>query len=478
MNERVPRVGALGRHTLVSAGGTGRRATVSEQMHVEVFGDDEEVTFNLNAKDATRPIEIHVDSTSGETTLHATSRDDIQVWLEITGRSAHYPIVTANWDGSRLNIKPAKGAGISRILRGSPGFNVRIEVPRSLMSKRGGRGIVARLASASGEINVGELTGDLRLTTASGDLTLGDVAGLVECHSASGDISIHQITGQLRVNTASGDVSIGESILDRWEVNTVSGSVDSGTVLAGTGPYRVNTVSGDAELRLGVLSVAGRPDAYMLESTTLSGDLEVEGIARKLGKRRWHLGAGERPSTSVRLSSVSGDASVMVEPASIDVDLALVNGAWTGSAWNRETESARTPDRDASREGSKADEETDFASAMGKVDWAGIDQSVNNAIDSAFGRSGNRPPAPAAPAPSAAPVAPATPATPAAPVAPIPPTRSDDLVSDSDAALTPQSPPGLTEDERRLDVLRRIERGELSVEEGMAQLDGPGPARS
>ena len=456
---------------------------MSEQMHVEVFGDDEEVTFNFNAKDATRPIEIHVDSTSGETTLHATSRDDIQVWLEITGRSAHYPVVTANWDGSRLNIKPARGAGISRILRGSPGFDVRIEVPRSLMPKRGGRGIVARLASASGEINVGELTGNLRLTTASGDLTLGDVAGLVECHSASGDISIHQITGQLRVNTASGDVSIGEAILDRWEVNTVSGSVDNGTVLTGTGPYRINTVSGDAELRLGVLSMAERPDAYMLESTTLSGDLEVEGFVRKLGKRRWHLGAGEHPSASVRLNSVSGDASVTVEPASIDVDLALVNGAWNGSAWNKETESARTPDRDATREGSEADEETDFATAMNEVDWAGIDQSVNKAIDSTFGRSVGMPPAPAAPALSAppnspaAPVAPPTPATPAAPVAPIPPVKNDDLVSDGDATLMPQFPPGMS-DERRLDILRRIERGELSVEEGMAQLDGPGPARS
>ncbi len=452
---------------------------MSEQMHVEVFGDDEDVTFNLNAKDATQPIEIHVGSTSGETTLHATSRDDIQVWLEINGRAAHQPVVTANWDGTRLNIQPARGSGIGRIMRGSPGFDVRIEVPRSLMPKRGGRGIVARLTSASGEINVGELAGDLRLTTASGDLTLGEVAGLVECHSASGDVLIHQITGQLRVNTARGDVAIEEAILDRWEINTVSGSVESGTVLSGTGPYRVNTVSGDAELRLGVLSVAGRPDAFTLESTTMSGDLEVDGVARKLGRRRWHLGAGEHPSASVRLTSVSGDASVMVEPAAIDGDPAIAMGSWSGKAWATDAGGSDRPaSADPALDHVEAEAGTDFATAMGKVDWAGIDQSVNEAIDSAFGRSGDMPPAPAAPNVPATPAAPVAPTAPAAPVSPAPPMKGDLLATDGGTATMPHSSGDLSEEQRRLDILRRIERGELSVEDGMAQLDGSGPVRS
>ncbi len=454
---------------------------MSEQMYIEVFGDDEEVTFNLNSSQAAGPIEIHVGSTSGETTLHATSRDDIQVWLEITGRSAHQPVVSANWDGTRLDIQPAKGSGIGRILRGSPGFDVRIEVPRSLMPKRGGRGIVARLASASGEINVGELAGDLRLTTASGDLTLGEVAGLIECHSASGDVAIHQVTGQLRVTTASGDVSISEAILDRWEINTVSGSVESGTVLIGTGPYRVNTVSGDAELRLGVLSVAGRPDAFTLESTTMSGDLEVEGVARKLGRRRWHLGAGERPSASVRLNSVSGDASVMVESAAIDGDPAMVMGSWSGEGWATKPGAAGSSKGDSTWNDLDAEVDLDASTAMNEVDWAGIDRSVNEAIDEAFGRPGAMPPAPAAPTPPAAPTAPTAPAAPiapAAPVAPTPPLKGDDLATHSVAATTPHSSTEWTEEERRLDILRRIERGELSVEEGMAQLDGPGQTRS
>ena len=440
---------------------------MSEQIHVEVFGDDEKMTFNVAAPEPGQPVELHVQTTSGEIFAQATDRQDIQVWLEITGRSAHQPVVTATWDGRRLDISPAKSFGAGRVFRNSPGFDVRVEIPERLVSVDRD-GVTARLLSASGEITAGRLSGDIRVTTASGDLTLDHLTGRIDCKSASGDIVLGSPRGQLRVATASGDVTLVEAILARWELNTVSGSVDGSTVLAGTGPYRLNTVSGDAELRLGMLSGPGRPEAFTIESSSMSGDLEVEGAARKLGRRRWHIGAGSEPAATIRLTSVSGDISIMADSAAFDGDVDLSTGPWAGGDWEHDHPDDDTGLRRDEDLGDLANRITSSVdSAMGKVDWRGIDRTVDRALASAFGA--RRPPT--APVTPASPVGPSPIATPFDELASVPDETKPAAVK-PDKADAPQS-----DEERRLDILRRIERGELSVEEGMAQLDGPAQPR-
>ncbi len=454
---------------------------MSEQTYVEVFGDDDEVTFELRAEPSATPREFHLSSTSGEVTLHATDRTDIQVWLEVDGGSSEDRIVTASWDGHRLDVAPAKGSGVGRVLRRNAGFDVRVEIPRSLLPRFGGPGIVARLHSASGELTVGEVAGDIRLGSASGGLSLARVDGRVECETASGDIDLERVRGVLKVSTVSGEVSLSETILDRWDIKTVSGGVTGEVVLSGIGPYRLNTVSGDTELMFGLLSGDRQPDAFLVESSSMSGDVEIEGTSRKLGRRRWQIGSGSTPAGTIRLNSVSGNASLTIDSSSIDGDFRAAAGRWAGKPWDGTSSSGAGSTGDG-------DEKTDWGvndlggrieeqinRAVGKVDWVDINASVHDAIDSAFGRPRSAPTPPIPPMPPAPPASPAPPSTPAPP-APSPLGKDDQVAGPDEPAATAGQP--RTEEERRLDILRRIERSELSVEDGMAQLDapsGPGP---
>ena len=276
------------------------------------------------------------------------------------------------------------------------------------------------------------------MTTASGDLTLDHLAGRIDGKSASGDIVIESPRGQLRVSTASGDVTLVEAILDRCELTTVSGSLDGTVVLAGTGPYRLNTVSGDAELQLGVLSGSGQPDAFTLESSSMSGDLEVDGVARKLGRRRWHIGTGTEPAGTIRLTSVSGDASVRVEPATIDGDLIVPSGPWPGGDWPIDRPDDERPKGRDPEPGDLSERiSTSVDSAVGKVDWAGIDATIDHALDTAFRW-------PRRPEPASAP--PTVPAAPQPPTPPAPPTtgRGDDPATDAEPAARASSGSGAT----------------------------------
>lgn len=462
---------------------------MSEQMYIEAFGNDDEITFQLKANPSGSPHEFHLSSTSGEVSLHATDRSDIQVWLEVEGSSSEDKIVTASWDGHRLDVAPAKTSGLGRVLRHHGGFDIRVEIPRSLLPRFGGPGIVARLHSASGELTVGELAGDIRLGSASGGLSVAHLDGRVECQTASGDVELENVRGLLKVSTVSGEVSLSDAILDRWEITTVSGGVTGEVVLSGTGPYRLNTVSGDTELLFGMLSGKGQPDAFTVESSSMSGDVEIEGMSRKLGRRRWQIGSGTNPAGTIKLTSVSGDSSLTVESSAIDGDFRAAGGRWLSQSWDGPTDAGPGSGSDSDSDSdsgsgfdlddartSQADLtigagiEESVSRAVGKVDWKGIDASVRDALDSAFGaprgRAGET-------RPSVAPTPPVAPQPPMAPEPPAPPeTVKDDQLTGPDEA-SPDTASPTTEEERRLDVLRRIERGELSVEDGMAQLDSP-----
>ena len=456
---------------------------MSEQMYVEAFGSDDEVTFNLAVSASAEPVDIHLRTSSGEVSLSGTERPDIQVWLEVDGKRSDEKVVTASWDGRRLDVAPAKTNGRGHLLRHNATFDVRVEVPRSLLPRSGGPGIVARLNTASGEVTASELAGDIRLQSASGGLSMSRLEGQIECQTASGSIDIDAVRGLLKVSAVSGDVSLSDAILDRWEMNTVSGGISGEVVLTGAGPYRINTVSGDTDLHLGVLSGTGHPDAFTVEASTMSGDIEVDGEARKLSKRRWHIGSGLRPAGTIRVTSVSGDASLTVESTAVDGDFRSASGQWVGERWAASTEATHGqddgPDRtDRSVHGLPERIEETVNRAIGKVDWKGIDRSIDDALSTAFGaptRSAKpvppTPPTPPDPRPAAPPQAPSAP-----PPAPAPSDGSIEPVDGTPATEPdPVEPiaPAVSEEEYRLEILRLIERGELSVEDGMARLDAP-----
>jgi DUF4097 and DUF4098 domain-containing protein YvlB len=167
----------------------------------------------------------------------------------------------------------------------------------------------ATVKTASGDITADDLK-SLRTKTASGDIEVGTVSGELRIHTASGDLRCVGVNGRASVSTTSGDAEIG-SAADRTEIRATSGEVRLGEV---SGDVIVTAVSGDVH----VLSLAGGTT----QIRSVSGQVEV-GIAR---------GAQLRVDAETMSGTVHSDIPLSDEPATtpgrptVDLTVRSVSG--------------------------------------------------------------------------------------------------------------------------------------------------------
>ncbi|OBG22111.1 DUF4097 family beta strand repeat-containing protein [Mycobacterium sp. 852002-51057_SCH5723018] len=112
----------------------------------------------------------------------------------------------------------------------------------------------AWIATASGEVSVGELDGDLKFKAAGGSLTVRRLSGHLKAHTASGSVEVAAaVRGGVSAHTSSGEVTVGvaEGTAARLDIVTGSGAV-SNDLQASDGPHQ-----GDETLVLQVRSGSG-----------------------------------------------------------------------------------------------------------------------------------------------------------------------------------------------------------------------------
>lgn len=157
------------------------------------------------------------------------------------------------------------------------------------------------VTTASGDVVLRRVDGDIVVHAASADVTIGQVAGSLQARSASGDISAEQVRGDLRTESASGDVRIGRA-QGPTRARTASGDVAVRELTGPTG--RVTTASGDVTV--------GVPDGTVvwLETSTLSGD-----VASAFASGGGHDGGGEpepgEATLELTIATMSGDITVV-----------------------------------------------------------------------------------------------------------------------------------------------------------------------
>ena len=121
-----------------------------------------------------------------------------------------------------------------------------------------------------------------QVKTASGDVNLGDVPGDLNMETASGDLRLRRGGGSLRASTASGDIQVGVLRQGQASVRTASGDIQVG-VAAGTGVWMdLNTASGKTISDLtarGPEVVPQSPATLELRARTASGDIHVHRAA-------------------------------------------------------------------------------------------------------------------------------------------------------------------------------------------------------
>lgn len=163
-------------------------------------------------------------------------------------------------------------------------INFEVRVPRSVAYK------IGPVSTASGNVRVASLQGEIKISTASGDVLVQDVAGRINASTASGEMSVKDVSGTVSASTASGNVEVEIARLE------------------GAESMKFSSASGNVSVRL-----PSSLDADVTMSTAsgrIRTDFPVEVREDRHGsgsRAEGRLGSGGR---NVRISTASGDVSL------------------------------------------------------------------------------------------------------------------------------------------------------------------------
>lgn len=125
-------------------------------------------------------------------------------------------------------------------------FTVRVAIPSRFD---------VRIATADGDVAVGDVEGAVQIRTSDGDVQLGDVTGSARVATSDGDVHAGDVTGGVEFRTSDGDVHVGAVGGPAIVLQTSDGDIDAGALTAET--ITVRTQDGDIALT----SVAGELNA-------------------------------------------------------------------------------------------------------------------------------------------------------------------------------------------------------------------------
>jgi hypothetical protein len=237
--------------------------------------DDFHMTYRLSGGGT-----ISIRNVSGNVVVTGYDGDSISVIGRREGADAELVDVEDLSSGSTIDLR----VRYPRNCRCDASINFEVRVPNSI------RYLFRDISSASGNIDIRDVTGEVNARSASGNVEVNKVRGPVDAKSASGNVRVLEVEGTVSGHTASGNVEV-----------TI-------TSLANSGDMEFESASGNVDVRL-----PGSVDADVVMST-LSGDLDTEfGLhvdESKYGpgkKARGRVGSGGH---SLKLSSVSGNVSL------------------------------------------------------------------------------------------------------------------------------------------------------------------------
>ena len=156
----------------------------------------------------------------------------------------------------------------------------------------------ARLQSQSGDItwrtDKSCPLDSIEASTRSGDIDASLIAKKAALSSTSGDVRLNGSANELSVNTVSGDGDLCGHF-EKLTGTCISGDLEISLEGPGRGDLRLKTVSGDITVYL-----RGETRAVRLNTRTVSGDLELNGIVRD-----------DASPIAIQVESVSGDISLI-----------------------------------------------------------------------------------------------------------------------------------------------------------------------
>ena len=253
-------------HAALSGGRLEVNAVGSEQVTVEVSAGARDDSSNAVgrrelAERAVRETEVRFSPSDGtlvvRTPRHRSLRDiDLAISAEVPVRSAL--TARAGWgsvsvDGTIARLNAVTGSGDIEAGDVEGDVEIRAGSGHTRLGRVGGR---ARWRSGSGSFEARAIGQAARITTGSGSIRIGDVGADVAARTGSGNVTVQDATaGRLDLATGSGDIRVGIHDGVAAEIDLVSGSgrarseLDVSSVRARearTVRVRARTGSGDA----------------------------------------------------------------------------------------------------------------------------------------------------------------------------------------------------------------------------------------
>lgn len=260
------------------------------------------------------PLDLRVRNPAGVIAVTAADTDTSTVEVEALDSSAEAQEfvrrtgATLSGHGDELVVEVPERRGLRAIRQVRIAVRVTVPTGSRVTTQAAsadvtctGRYAAATVHSASGNVAVDEVDGEVEAHLASGRVRLGS-GGRVTARTASGNVEVGHATGDVSVHAASGDVRIGVAEAS-VEVKTASGGVTiaearRGSIVldAASGDLRVGVRSG-VVARLDLQSITGKvrselpiedtapQDGAALEirARTVSGNLLVTAAARADG---------------------------------------------------------------------------------------------------------------------------------------------------------------------------------------------------
>lgn len=246
------------------------------------------------------PVPVSVRIAAGSVEIFAEERGTATVDVTERGDGTESAATQIRFDGDGLAVVAPEPTGW---LRRGYRDHVVIRVPTGCaLSVRAvsadlrcaGRYRTATIGTASGQVYVGTVDGELDVTAMSGGIRADRVGGAAHVNSASGNVRLASAGGQVTAHTASGDIDLGD-LAGSAHLITTSGGVTIGTARAGA--LRIRTMSGD--VKAGVAAGTG----VWLDLSSVSG------------RTRNDLPMSAEPPTggaplTIAVQSISGDIHV------------------------------------------------------------------------------------------------------------------------------------------------------------------------
>lgn len=286
------------------------------------------------------PLGLRLKVPAGEIDLETLDGEETTVELEPIGRdeASREAVESARIElreraaGGReviVEVDERRGRGFLRggsaevrlVLRVPHGTDVRAEGASTDIAGQGSYGEVkissasgdvefaesqeASVDSASGDVALGRVVGEVRVNSASGDVAVVDAGASAEVNSASGDVRLERARAAVSVNTASGDVIVGRAD-SSVSVRTASGDVRIDSVARG----EVSVQSASGDVRIGV----ARGSRVWMDVRSRSGETTSE------------LEVGDAPPeetgelVEIRANSMSGDVEIVRAPAPAELE--------------------------------------------------------------------------------------------------------------------------------------------------------------